>query len=54
VGQAFGADLDFVVVRGIAIAQPEPDLSRGKPRPVSGVNGDDVSGMRRGRTYRHR
>jgi len=31
VGQALGADLDFVVIRSIAIAQPEPDLAAGSP-----------------------
>src|SRR6202035_1146701 len=53
-GQALGADLDFIVVGSVVVAQPEPDLGRGKPRPVSRVDRDDFSGLSRSRTRRRR
>jgi hypothetical protein len=40
--QAGGPDLDFVVICGGAIVQPNLNLARGKAGPISGVNRDDI------------
>jgi len=42
--QAGSPDLDLVVICGGAIVQPNVDLARGKARPISGVNRDDIIG----------
>jgi hypothetical protein len=40
--QAGGPDLDFVVICGRTIVQPNVDLARGNARPISGVDRDDI------------
>jgi len=42
--QARGPDLDFVVICGGAVVQPNVDLARGNACPISGVNRDDIVG----------
>jgi len=42
--QAGGPDLDFVVICGGAVVQPNEDLARGKARPLSRVDRDDIVG----------
>src|SRR6516165_4071711 len=42
--EARGPDLDFVVICGGAIVQPDADLARGNSGPIGGVNRDDIVG----------
>jgi hypothetical protein len=42
--EARGPDLDFVVICGGAVVQPDLNLACRKACPVSGVNRDDIIG----------